>query len=212
MNRALFKSFYEGNIEAIAINLVNDNLDEKGQPIFTYQPNVDGVYEEYLNQMALLRAVIKGSHFKTSEEDSLLLDGHKVAACITCSIIKIRLITYKTIEDDSNESGNTYSLKIAYRMNEQLALYSGISCLLEFMMDNPEHLGLDLTSDEKLEPIFPRTHYEERSTYLDSLIRALFYTNTFSIVNPLLLANIFFMIESYHRKSVELQEFKQSMS
>lgn len=211
MERSLFESFYRGNIEVIAKKIVSDNLDAKKQPKFSYHSNLDGVYEEYLNQKTLLRTVIKNSQLDAEDEDLILLDGHKVSACITCAIIKVRLITSPLICDSEIKGGKAYSLERAFRMNEQVALLSGLSCLYEFMAERPEHLYTNPEDHSKVEPIFPDTFYPTRSTYLDSLVRALYYSNTFSNINPLLLAHIFFHIEAFHRRTVEFKEFRRSV-
>lgn len=211
MERSLFESFYMGNIEVIAKKIIQDNLDESKQPIFLYHQNLDGIYEEYLNQKTLLRTILKGQQLNSNDDSSILLDGHKISACITCAIIKVRLITSTLIEDSEVKGGKAYKLEKSYRMNEQLALLSGLSCLLEFMADNKKHLYTDSANTEKISLSFPSTFYEERSSYLDSLVRALYYSNIFSNINPLLLAHIFFHIEAFHRKSVEFEEFRRSI-
>lgn len=200
MVRSLFESFYCGNIEQIAHRLVEKNRN------FTYIQNVDGVYEEYLNQKTLLRAIIKSG----DNQDSILLDGHKVSACITCAIIKVRLLTNKSIDDDMKN--NPYTLDKAFRMNEQLALLSGLSCLFEYMAENKQNLYSDDSNMSSTSLILPKTGYETRSTYLDSLVRGLYYSNIFSNINPLLLSNIFFLIESFHRQSIELDKLRQQIS
>lgn len=199
MLRQLFESFYEGNIEKIATQVVSANNG------FSYFRNLDGVYEEYLNQKTMLRYLIKSNVDTKEENNSVLLDGHKVAACISCAIIKVRLIVNNHIEDSDD---NAYSLDKSYRLNEQVALLSGLSCLLEYMADDEEFLYSEESDKSKTKLIFPKTKYEERSKYLDSLVRALYYSNTLSNINPLLLAHIYFMIEQYHRKCVELNELK----
>lgn len=200
MLRSLFTSFYCGNVEPIAHRLVETNSD------FMYVPNMDGVYEEYLNQKTLLRAIIKSG----DNQDSILLDGHKVSACITCAVIKVRLIINKSIDDNMNN--NPYTLDKAFRMNEQLALLSGLSCLFEYMAENKQNLYSDDNNTSSTSLILPKTGYETRSTYLDSLVRGLYYSNVFSNINPLLLSNIFFLIESYHRQSIELNKLRQQIS
>ena len=133
---------------------------------------------------------------KGDKNTDSLLDGHKVAACITCSIIKVRLIVNSSIEDRDDEA---YSLEKSFRLNEQVTLLSGISCLVEYMADNEEYLYSDELEHNKTKLFFPKTNYEDRSKYLDSLVRALYYSNTLSNINPLLLSHIYFMIEQYHR-------------
>lgn len=201
MIRTLFESFYNGNVDVIAKQIIKSNSD------FSYNRNLDGVYEEYLNQKTFLRTLIKNSDINDTENSThILLDGHKVSACITCAIIKVRLITNNHIEDDFDN--NKYVLDKTFRLNEQVALLSGLSCLLEYMADNKKNLYIDESDNTKTRLIFPETSYEERSSYLDSLIRALHYSNVFSTVNPLLLSNIFFLIEKYHRQSIELARLK----
>ncbi|MGN9126525.1 hypothetical protein ACTM97_08990 [Oliverpabstia intestinalis] len=202
MLRQLFESFYEGNIDKIATRVIANNEG------FTYIKNLDGVYEEYLNQKTMLRYLIKSKVNNGKDENAILLDGHKVAACITCAIVKVRLIVNNHVEDSD---GNIYSLDKSYRMNEQVALLSGLSCLLEYMAENKEFLYSDELDTNKTKLIFPKTHYVDRSDYLDSLVRALYYSNILSNINPLLLSHIYYMIEEYHRKSVELEIVKRDL-
>lgn len=198
MDRALFQKFYDDNIDYIAKKLAAANRDAG----FYYVENKDGIYEEYLNQKTLLKTLIK-------EDDTLdrsLLDGHKIAACLTCSIIKVRLMRNRNINDDI-DSAHEYKVCDAPRMNEQLAVLCGLSCVAEFMEMNPENLGEDgKTAQAKL--ILPKTFYPDRSEYLDSLIRALYYSNIYATINPLLLSNIYFLIDKNHRNEVELRTLR----
>ena len=201
MERELFESFYTGNIEVIAKKVCEAHNE------FVYRENLEGVFEEYLNQRSLLRVLLKSETSPNSDlsgerfikENELLLDGHKVSACITASIIKVRIIGNRQVDDSAS---SPYNLTNSSRMNEQVALFSGISCLLEFMADNEE--SLRLPTEDLIALRFPKTDYEGRSTYLDSLVRALYYTSVLNGVNTLLLAHIFFLIEKYHRQSIEL--------
>lgn len=199
MLRSLFEVFYKKGISPIANEIIEKN------PSLTYHENIDGVYEEYLNQKTLLKMLLKGS---PENEVDALLDGHKVAACMTCAIIKVRLITCSKIEDD--EANIAYSLEKASRMNEQLAMFSGLNCLMRFMMENTDNLYLDSPEREIVNLTQPTTFYPERSNYWSSLIRALYYTNVCASTNPLLLANIYFLLDAFHRKSVELEKLKRA--
>lgn len=199
MLRQLFESFYKGNIEKIARQIVEKNTG------FSYHENLDGVYEEYLNQRTALRYLIKSNITTDNETTSILLDGHKVAACITCALIKVRLITNERVDDSENDA---YSLEKSNRLNEQIALLCGLSCLVEYMFEDKKYLYPQSQVDNKITLLLPETKYQDRSTYLDSLVRGLYYSNLLSTINPLLLSHIFFMIEQYHRKCVELEDFK----
>ena len=200
MRRDLFESFYTDGISRLAKEIVEKH------PELAYNENLNGVYEEYLNQKTLLKVLLK----KTPEsKNSSLLDGHKISACIACAIIKVRLITCSKIEDDSDKV--PYLLEKSLRMNEQLALFSGINCLIGFMANDPKNLYYDGKLDH-IELTEPETFYPERSDYWSSLIRALYYTNICSGVNPLLLANIYFLLDRFHRLSVELEGLKKELS
>lgn len=199
MLRQLFESFYKGNIEKIARQIVEKNTG------FSYHENLDGVYEEYLNQRTALRYLIKSNITTDNETTSILLDGHKVAACITCALIKVRLITNERVDDSEN---NAYSLEKSNRLNEQVALLCGLSCLVEYMFEDKKYLYPQSQVDNEITLQLPETKYQDRSTYLDSLVRGLYYSNLLSTINPLLLSHIFFIIEQYHRKCVEFEDFK----
>lgn len=204
MQRALFRSFYTENVEAIAKDIVEAMND------LSYQPNIDGLYEEYLNQKTMLKMLLKKDQSGDgTSADASLLDGHKIAACITCSIVKVRLITSSNLED--KEPDRTYSLEKANRANEQLALLSGLSCLVAFMLDDTQNLNIPNSKCGEVSLRFPETYYPKRSDYLSSLTRALYYTNTHSCINPLLMANIYFLLDRYHRQSIELEKLKLSV-
>jgi hypothetical protein len=197
MKYELFESFYNGNIEDIAKAVCKEHED------FCYQANVKGVFEEYLNQKTFLRQIIKDENENSSSGD--LLDGHKIAACITVAIQKVRIIQNTKAEDSDEER---FELSKSTRMNDQVALLSGISCLLEYMAVDKTDLMLD--SENKICLRFPQTDYEKSSKYLDSLNRALYYTNVISSTNTLLLANIFYFIEKYHRQSIKLEKLQDN--
>lgn len=201
MQRQSFEKFYARTIETIANELVKQNKE------FSYCSNLDGVYEEYLNQRTALRYLIKSKSMHDNETESLLLDGHKVSACITCAITKVRLITCNKI-DDAEE--HMYSLSESNRMNEQLAVLCGLSCLLSYMKADDTNLCLNSEDGKRVDLWFPETKYNKRSLYLDSLVRGLYYSNLLSTINPLLLSHIFFMVEQYHRKCIEFENYKNA--
>lgn len=201
MLRQLFESFYRGNIEIIAQEIADKNEN------ITYIANLNGVYEEYLNQKTALKRIIKSVNEQTDNLE-ILLDGHKVAACITCAIIRVHLLVDNSCDDEGDSS---YSLDKSNRLNEQLAVLSGLSCLLEYMKADDEFLCPEGMDTSKTSFIFPKTKYEDRSKYLDSLIRGLYYSNIVSNINPLLVSHIFFMIEQFHRKCIELDDLKKQI-
>ena len=203
MIRCLFESFYTENIDTIAKEICKANAD------ISYTPNPGGVFEEYLNQKTLLKSLIKKQKDGTESKDAPLLDGHKIAACITCAITKARLVSSSTTEDSEEAP---FKLETSSRMNEQIALLSGLTCLLAYMADNETNLYPAGKEGGKIDIVFPKTNYDDGTPYIDSLIRALYYSNVLSVNNPLLLAHIFFFIEKYHRTCIELDNLKEALA
>lgn len=203
MKREFFETFYTTSVDRLGKELADKH------PEFEYKANLNGVYEEYLNQRTALRYLIKSESMERKDKEALLLDGHKVSACLTCAIIKVRLMVCKEINDTDEKA---YSLSESNRMNEQLAVLCGLACLISFMMENEENLFADNEDRKRVSLRLPETNYNDRSEYLDSLIRGLYYSNLISTINPLMLSDIFFMIEKYHRKCIEFENFKTSNS
>jgi len=181
MERKVFVDFYNEVITPIAENICKDNSK------FAFTTNLDGVYEEYLNQKALLKLLVKNMN-DVSEE--VLLDRHKIAACLTEAIMKTQMLHMAYIDDVNND----YSLLEASRVNAQLAFLSGLNVVISYMMkENP---SLKKTLD-----VFKLPETRHKSTYLDSIIRALYFSNTTGGLSTLLLSNIFFLLEKCHELS-----------
>jgi hypothetical protein len=181
MNKKIFRNFYEVTIRKIANTICETNEN------FSFVDNFDGLFAEYLNQKTLLKFIF---------EKNDLLDRHKISACITVALMRIRLLYDRNIDDIDNN----YSLTTSSRMNEQLAFLSGLDVLVSYIKTD------DKTDDRVKEYLkngifcFPKTNYPEKSEYLDSIIRALYYSNTLSGFQTLLISNIFFLLEKYNEK------------
>jgi hypothetical protein len=207
MERAVFKSFYDATVLPLRDKMC-EGMEKNGiKPI----DNFEGVYEEYLNQKTLLKLLIKKEG--NEEDKNNRLDRHKISACITAAIIKTRLIRDINVNDKKDDA---YLLRDSNRMNEQLAFYCGMGNLIAFMADE---------SDDNIQELkngffhFPKTnHSVERidrnhqtngeQDYKDSIIRALYYSNTMSGIQTLMLSNIFFLLEAYHKQTCELNKIK----
>lgn len=207
MERALFEKLYNKSIEEIAKNLCEKHK-EKG---FRYVRNFEGVYEAFLNQWHYLRWLLKN---ETCSTESLtqeaaaqtLLDDHKTGAAITAAISQVRIVVNENIKDEHH----TYDIHNSNRLNEQVAILCGISYLISNMLEDPKHLKVN--DSDAFEILWPdtcdRTPSNGGNKYLDSLIRGVYYSSISSRTDPILLAHIYFLIEQYHRKSVELEQLK----
>ena len=108
MNKIDFLEFYNGVVKKLGVHLENEYRQ------FRFCDNPDSLYEEYLNQKTILRDLYQ----KKNGESKTLLDRHKVCACMTAAIIKVRLVSGNIQTDDG------FSLSAASRINEQLAFMS----------------------------------------------------------------------------------------
>jgi len=214
MERSVFQRFYYATVLPLRDKMCEGKEKEGIKPI----DNFEGVYEEYLNQKTLLKLLLKKEKKENEEtnNDDKRLDRHKISACITAAIIKTRLISNTNINDKNDE----YLLRDSNRMNEQLAFYCGMSNLIAFMADESDD---DIQELKEGVFYFPKTnHSTERidrngqdsgmQDYKDSIIRGLYYSNTISGVQTLMLSNIYFLLEAYHKQACELKKLKNKNS
>jgi len=209
MERAVFQRFYNATVIPLRDKMCEGKEKEGIKPI----DNFEGVYEEYLNQKTLLKILLKKENEEEANNDDRRLDRHKISACITAAVIKTRLISDTNINDKDDAE---YLLRDSNRMNEQLAFYCGMSNLIAFMADE---------SDDDIQELkegvfhFPKTNHstvridrngQDRGIqdYKDSIIRGLYYSNTISGVQTLMLSNIYFLLEVYHKQACELNKLK----
>ena len=197
MERKEFKDFFDNTVSILATRICDKNSG------VNFTKNIDGLFEEYLNQRTSLKLLIKNMD---DPPEKKRLDRHKIAACITVAIMKTRLL----YQDNIDDVNNSYSLAKASRMNEQLAFLCGLNLLISYMLEDPE---IDSKIKDTLDDFkFPKTRYEKKKEnddnneykyvkYTDSIIRGLYYSNISSGFSILLLSNIFFLLEEYHKLS-----------
>lgn len=171
MTKIDFLDFYNQVVKKLGLQLENDYKQ------FHFCDNPHSLYEEYLNQKIMLRTLYE----KKNGEDKTLLDRHKVCACMTVAIIKVRLVS-ENIEID-----NGYSLSSANRINEQLAFMSSWELFLGFIRLHKE----EKDKNYKL----PDTYHN--NSFLDTITRSLFFANQLNSLSTPLIANIFFLLEKY---------------
>ena len=178
MTRQEFQKFYDVTVDVLANKLINKYKE------FNYVSNASAVYEEYLNQKTILRNL----YGKFSSPDKLaLLDRHKVCACMTAAIIKVRLIS-KNIETDEN-----FDLDKASRANEQLAFLSAWEMFKGFI----------ILHEEENDPNYKLPKPFHNGNFVDTITRSLFFANQLNSISTPLLANIFFLLEKYCNKECE---------
>lgn len=171
MNKIEFLEFYNNVVKKIGLRFENEYNQ------FHFCDNPHSLYEEYLNQKTILRILYE----KKDGEGKTLLDRHKVCACMTSAIIKVRLVS------GSIETDNSFTLSSASRINEQLAFMSAWELFLGFIRLHKE----ETDKDYKL----PDTYHND--SFLDTFTRSLFFANQLNSLSTPLIANIFFLLEKY---------------
>lgn len=182
MKKVDFLEFYSKVVKKLGLRLKEEHRE------FCFCDNPDSLYEEYLNQKIMLRLLYN----KDNEEEKKLLDRHKVCACMTCAIIKVRLLSGNIEDNDSLRLSSVYSV------NEQLAFMSGWELFLGFIQLHREE------GDEGYK--MPVTYHNV--SFLDTITRSLFFSNQLNSLSTPLVANIFFLLERYLEIKDELQNLK----
>lgn len=173
MKKIDFLEFYNSVVKKLGLQL------EKEYEQFHFCDNPHSLYEEYLNQKTMLRTLYE----KSDGENKTLLDRHKVCACMTVAIIKVRLVSGKITDDRG------FSLSIASRINEQLAFMSSWELFLGFIRLHKKE------TDENGNYKLPETYHND--SFLDTVTRSLFFANQLNSLSTPLIANIFFLLEKY---------------
>lgn len=169
-------------------NSVVKKIGERFQaeyPSFIFCDNPSSLYEQYLNQRTILRVLYE----KKDTPNKSLLDRHKVCACMTVAIIKVRLLS------SNLETDNGYALSNASRINEQLAFMSVWELFKAFVTLKGE--------EENPNYILPDTFHNE--SFLDTITRSLFYANQLDSLSTPLIANIFYLLEMYCNAKNEIE-------
>ncbi len=171
MNKSEFLEFYNQVVKTLGTRFSSE------YPNFTFCDNSSSVYEEYLNQKTMLRVL----YGKENEPNKSLLDRHKVCACMTVAIIKVRLLS------SSLDSDNGFELSNAARINEQLAFMSAWELFKGFVILHGEK------QNKKYK--LPNTFHNV--SFLDTITRSLFFANQLNSLSTPLIANIFFLLEKH---------------
>ena len=199
--------FYKDYVEPLAREVEGKNSNRNAR----YTPNPGGLYKAYLAKKTALRTLMIDPNKKADAEmqsngDALdFLDRHKIAACFTAAVAELRLLSSEN-EDDQLEDGMPYSLWNSHRLNEQLAVLCGMNVLIMYM--GTEVKGLNESCIDDIRKAlgggfkFPRAITGKGC--LDSIVRALYFSNAIYGINPVLLAVIYYLLEQYFYKECNI--------
>jgi hypothetical protein len=188
MTQAEFDTFYQKSIVRNAKKICD--LYKKAGIVLGFQ-EIDSrsLHDAYINQRNGLKNLV-GSN----KGDAHRLDRHKVAACMTCAIIAANLL-YAEDNPEMHES----SIHSAGRYNEQLGFLCGLEVLVMYLLADGAFKNIEEIR-EKFQIIYPTAINGD--SYLDSTVRGLFYSKISYGNNPILLANIYFLLEQYSYKCI----------
>ena len=171
MTRDEFLELYNSTVKKLGVRFSED------YPQFIFCENASSLYEEYLNQKIMLRTLYE----KENTPKRMLLDRHKVCACMLVAIIKVRLLSSKIETDDAVNLSN------ASRINEQLAFLSTWELFKGFVILHGEEGNKDYR--------LPETFHN--ASFVDTFTRSLFFANQLNSLSTPLIANIFYLLEKY---------------
>ena len=166
MDKEFFCILYDNSIKILAEQLIIDN------PEYSFCDNLDGLYEEYMKQKVLLHTMYG--------KEKTLLDRHKICACLTTAIIKVRLLS-KNLQKDED-----YTIMNAHCANEQLAFLASWEVLKAFIVSQ---------EGKTIEFSLPSTFHN--NTFEETVARSLFMSNQLNGLSTPLIANIFYLLEKY---------------
>ena len=176
MERNDFEAFYSKIMFPLA------NKFTKKYKSLLFNDNGDAIYEEYLNQNAVLHLL-----YEKKKENNNLLDRHKVSACMTVAILKCRPFCDK---DVNNQGGADFSFANSSRINEQFAFMCAWELFKGFVKKSKE--------DTAEWMVYPETMHN--NGFLDTITRSLFVSNQLNSLSTPLLANVFFLLEAYSKE------------
>lgn len=115
MTRENFLEFYNSVIKKLGSRFAGryNNI--------TFSDSPNSLYEEYMNQRTMIKTLY--------EKGEGLLDRHKVCACMTVAIVKLRLLSYDLDHDK-------YEISSASRINEQFAFMCSWELFILFLIQN----------------------------------------------------------------------------
>jgi hypothetical protein len=195
-----FETFFQHKVIVIA-----NKLCEIGKGKLVFVENLHAAYVEYLSQKALIKRLSGPRDY---------LDPHKRSACITAVLLRHQQIRDLSEYEQANETcGKNDFLANTMRVNAQLAFLCGLEVLIAHMIADDkknEEEGKVLPKWNNI--ILPEEIFHEDG-YINSTIRALYYTDIVNLggVNLLLLSNIFFLLESYHRLAVDKKSVQEEL-
>jgi hypothetical protein len=197
MTEATFFYLWEQGIVKAAKDVVAEIIQDLQEKYKNYKVTLntttemrDKLYQEYHK----FRKKIRQQYFDTGKNDENLMDGHKICACITGSLLSVHLVSFdKKLKDIPEE---------IFYSNYAIAFLSGIYIQYLFLLSDYKRDG-DLESFNELKKqatfYFPETN-PGHDSYICGRIKTLALNdingNDFDVLTY---ADMLFWIEKYNK-------------
>ena len=163
----------------------------------SYLNNFDKKKEKIFKEYNIQRKVIRKKFFDVGEDRKKLIDIHKVSACFTAAVLKVRVFDYKELEP--------MNMSVFYS-NYTLAFLSGIHILYLCMLSDYEKSGekeLATLLKKQATFIFPETN-KGHDKYLQGRVKTLALNDMYAIdFDILTYADMLYWIEKYNKDELQ---------
>lgn len=168
----------------------------------SYLDNFDNKKRAILQEYNVQRNIIKEKFFDVGEDGKKLIDIHKVSACFTAAVLKVRVFDYK-------ESA-PMNMSVFYS-NYTLAFLSGIHILYLCLLSDYEGKGEENLANllkKQATFVFPKTN-KGHDEYLQGRVKTLALNDMYGVdFDILTYADMLYWIEKYNKD--ELQKLTQA--
>lgn len=186
----LWENAFEKAIQDVLVS-IPDNVQEEYN--LSYLDNLEEKKKRIWDEYNIQRKSVRTKFFDTGEDDEKLIDVHKVCACFTAAILKVRVFEY-TMKMPMNKS--------IFYSNYSIAFLTGIHimylCLLSDYSKLEDKTLYDLL-EEQATFYFPETN-KGHDKYLQGRVKTLALNDMYEIDFDLLTyADMLYWIEKYNK-------------
>lgn len=182
-----------------AIDDVLQSIPEliRNQYSLSYSNNFDKKKEAIFKEYDIQRKSVRKKFFDVGEDGKKLIDIHKVSACFTAAVLKVRVFDYKEL--------TPMDMSVFYS-NYTLAFLSGIHilylCMLaDYEKSNQKELATLLKRQATF--IFPETN-KGHDEYLQGRVKTLALNDMYAIdFDILTYADMLYWIEKYNKDELQ---------
>ena len=194
MNAETYSYLWENALEKAIQDVLAEISDETQKKFnFSYQNNIEEKKEKILEEYNNQRLIVREKFFDTGSDGCNLIDIHKVCACFTSAILKVRVFEY--------DRKMAIPMEIFYS-NYTLAFLTGIHIMYLCMLSDyrvKEDKTLFNLLKEQTTLVFPDTN-EGHDKYVQGRIKTLALNDIYNVdFDILTYADMLYWIEKYNK-------------